>query len=46
MQTGKRTDAAETPIRNKIFLAMTDVEFRVMRAPERVVFAGQPDPRS
>jgi CRP-like cAMP-binding protein len=31
MQTGKRTDAAKKPIRNKILLAMTDVEFHVIR---------------
>ena len=31
MQAGKRTNAAGKPIRNKILLAMTDVEFHVIR---------------
>jgi CRP-like cAMP-binding protein len=31
IQAGKRTNAAGKPIRNKILLAMTDVEFRVIR---------------
>lgn len=30
-QAGKRTGAAGTPVRNKILLAMTDAEFRVIR---------------
>ena len=30
-QTGKRTDVTGKPIRNKILLAMTDVEFHVIR---------------
>ena len=31
MQAGKRTNAAGKPIRNKILLAMTDVEFHMIR---------------
>ncbi|MGC1106994.1 MAG: hypothetical protein WA876_10680, partial [Candidatus Acidiferrales bacterium] len=31
MQAGKRTNVAGKPIRNKILLAMTDVEFHVIR---------------
>jgi CRP-like cAMP-binding protein len=31
LRAGKRTNAAGKPIRNKILLAMTDVEFRVIR---------------
>jgi CRP-like cAMP-binding protein len=31
VQAGKRTNAAEKPIHNKVLLAMTEIEFRVIR---------------